>query len=375
MHIRESLTDTQQVEFLLDQSPDFAKFRDMPLSTYQRAIVFCDVNLRHSWWPRIEALLSPQLPLAHVEFLQPSEQTKDLHTYVQLVDLLARHRCTRHDVIIVIGGGTVLDAVAFLASTYMRGVPFVMIPTTLIGQADASTAGKTCINTEYAKNLLGTLYLPRYVYNNVTVLHTNPPYEMRQGFSEIFKYAMLGSTQLLALLLRYHTQPTDALLCEILQETIAVRLRIRRQHPLASNFGHTFGHALEKYSEYQVNHGDAIAVGMVMALEFSAERGVLPQATAMQIIGWMQDLGLNCGVEQGIDPDRLLTIMQTDKKSSSTDFHLVLIQDIAMPVRVDQQPFYPVPSADVMPFLRRFLQDARYARAGHWKWLKTHGAI
>ncbi len=138
---RESIQETQTATFVLDDSPEFAELRRLDLSSYQKAIVFCDRVLATGWWPRLAKSLEGRIAIAHVEFLEASEETKSLGSYVQLAEQLGRLRCSRDDLIIVVGGGTILDVIAYLASTYMRGIPLMMIPTTLIGQAYASTAG------------------------------------------------------------------------------------------------------------------------------------------------------------------------------------------------------------------------------------------
>lgn len=369
--IQETLEDTQHVEFVLDVSPQFDGLQAVPFSPYRRAIVFCDTALRDLWWPPIEAILSARIELVAVDFLEACEATKSIQNYVTLVERLGALQCTRSDVIVAVGGGCVLDAVSYLASTYMRGVPLVMIPTTLIGQSDASTAGKTCINTRYAKNQLGTLYLPRHVYNNVQVLKTTPAYEMRQGFSEIFKYGLLGSARLLDQILAYHQEPDDTLMLDILAETIAVRIATRRRDPLASNLGHTFGHALEKLSDFAVNHGDAIAVGIVLALEFGTREALCSTRFRDETVARMKRLGLNTSVAPGIDVDAMVDLMLNDKKSSGNSIGLILLRDLETPVQVNGRPFYDVAPDTMREFLNDVLNDPRYVQADQWQRLRA----
>ncbi len=366
MLIKDSITETQDVNFILDSSKDFDLLDDIDLTGYEKAIVICDDSLKDDWWPKLEKKL--KVEIKHVEFMEAVEASKDVGSYAKLVDVLSDNGCSRDDLIIGVGGGIVLDVVSFLASTYMRGIDLMMIPTTLIGQADASTAGKTCLNTKAAKNLLGTLYLPKFVYNNVTLLSTNSDYHMRQGFSEIFKYALLGSNELLELLLDYNKDPDDSTMLKILEETIKVRLFTRKKHPLASNFGHTFGHAFEKYSDFAVNHGDAIAVGMLMALDFSVEKGLIDARLRDKVCDMMQELGLNTKVESGMDVDKIVELMLKDKKSSGSEIRLVLIEDIAKPYEKDGNRFYPVEPEVMKEFLTKALVS--YSEQGWWKKLK-----
>ncbi len=369
--IRETLDEQQRVDFILDASPELDDLQTIDVSQYRRAIVFCDAHLRELWWPQIEAILTPRVPLAAVDFLDACEATKSIDKYVELVDRLGDLNCTRSDVIIAVGGGCVLDAVAYLASTYMRGIPLVMIPTTLIGQADASTAGKTCINTRHAKNQLGTLYLPRYVYNNVQLLKTTSAYELRQGFSEVFKYGLLGSRTLLEHMRTYHQTPSDHLLLDILAETISVRITTRRRDPLASNLGHTFGHAFEKLSQFAVNHGDAIAAGIAFALEFAAEEGLTSHAFKAQTIATMEQLELNTKVTTDIDVDAMVQLMLHDKKSTGDMIGLILLRDVEQPVQQAGRPFYEVTADRMRRFLQGMLADPRYVQPDQWRLLRA----
>ena len=368
--INESITETQQVQFIIDKSHSLEKLKDVDLSKFQKAIIFCDSKIEDTWWQKIEKILHKKINFSQVFFIEASEQTKSVKNYIKLVSDLEKNRCSRDDIIIAIGGGTILDAISYLASTYMRGISLFMIPTTLIGQADASTAGKTCINTQYAKNVLGTLFLPKVVYNNVSILNTVIDYEMRQGFSEIFKYGLLGSQYLLDLLIDYNKSHTSNLMMEILKETIRVRIDVRKKDPLASNLGHTFGHALEKVTNYSVNHGDAISVGTVMALEFAASKNIVNNKFKNETINLMNSLGLNTKISSDIEIDKLTKTMLTDKKSSNTHIRLVLIEKTAKPYKIDGDYYYPVLPKEMEKFLQLFMQNENYINENHWEVLK-----
>tara|TARA_B100000035_G_C21033006_1_gene569375 strand:- start:2116 stop:3252 length:1137 start_codon:yes stop_codon:yes gene_type:complete len=371
--INESITATQKVQFIIDSSNDLEGLNRINFTSYDSGIIFCDKHLQDSWYPEILKKLAPFLKIKNVNFLDASEETKGIESYVTLVNFLGNEKCTKNDVIIAIGGGTILDVVSFLSSVFMRGIPLIMIPTTIIGQADASTAGKTCINTSYAKNILGTLYLPEFVYNNVQILKTNTQYENRQGFSEIFKYGLLGSTDLINLQIEYINKQSDNLMMKILSETIKVRMKIRKKDPLASNLGHTFGHAIEKITNYEVNHGDAISVGIVMALEFSYLEGIIEKRIKNKIIEMMETLRLNTKVSDNIDPGLLTKIMLTDKKSTNSHIRLVLINEIGKPYVNDESYFYPVKPEKMEIFLLRFFDKSKYVAKNHWNTLRLNG--
>ena len=150
----------------------------------------------------------------------------------------------------------------------------------MAGERDA---GKTCINGPNTKNLLGTFYFPEFVYNNTNFLNSLPERELRQGWSEIFKYALLDSEKLIDLIKQYFDLLENNILISIIEETIRIRLKIREIDPLASNLGHTFGHAFEKISNYRISHGDAISVGMLLAIMFGAMSFALYQSGRRRI--------------------------------------------------------------------------------------------
>ena len=369
--INESITETQHVQFVIDKSNSLDKLKDIDISQFQKAIIFCDSKIKSNWWVKIEEILQKRIDISKVFFIEASEETKSAKNYIKLVSDLEKNKCSRDDIIIAIGGGTILDAISYLSSTYMRGISLFMIPTTLIGQADASTAGKTCINTKYAKNVLGTLFLPKFVYNNVTILNTVSEYELRQGFSEIFKYGLLGSQYLIDLLIDYKKTPSDNLMMKILKETIRVRIDVRKKDPLASNLGHTFGHALEKVTKYAVNHGDAISVGTVMALEFAANKNIVNNKYKNDTINLMSKLGLNTKISNDIEIDELARTMLTDKKSSNTHIRLVLIEKTAKPYKIDGSYYYPVLPSEMEKFLQLFTKNENHINENHWNELKN----
>jgi len=252
----------------------------------------------------------------------------------------------------------------------MRGIDLFLVPTTLMGQADATTAGKTCINSKFTKNIIGTYYLPKFVYSNIHYLKDLPSFEFRQGISEIFKYGLLGSRKLIKLLEKYVAKYNSNLLINILTETIKVRLSLRKKNGLISNLGHTFGHALEKSSNYKVAHGDAISVGILLALRFSLEKKIINFKFYNKIENLMRRLNLNIKIDQKFNIDRVLRTMENDKKSRYNLIGLVLIKDISKIISSSSKPFYYVKRHEMKTFLERNLEN--FSRKDHWKKLKKN---
>ena len=370
MHqINDSITETQEVSFVLDSSSRFSDLNKIDLSSYSRGIILCDESVSLNWLPKLKHIISNQLDIEHVELIKAVESSKNLNSFLNLIEILESKKCSTRDLIIAIGGGVVLDVSSFLASTYMRGVPLMMIPSTLIGQADASTAGKTCLNSMRSKNLMGSYYLPKIVYNNIEILSTTSPHSMRQGISEIFKYGLLGSKKLINLLEKYSTNKDKSFLIDIIEETIKVRLTIRKQHPLASNLGHTFGHAIEKCTNYAVSHGDAISVGTVMALEFGNRIGITTNQVKSNIIEKMQLLGLNVYIDSSLNVFELTDIMMRDKKSFQNQIGLVLLKEIEKPYFDKGNPFYYVKPDEINEFFNIFINKSNFTKENHWNYL------
>ena len=268
--LKKKLQYNQNTIFYIDKSID-SKPLNINLKQYDRAIIFCDKNLKKFFF-KFKKKINENVVCLQPFYLEPNESNKSLKNLPIIINYLEKIKCSKSDLIIAIGGGTITDVISFVSSIYMRGVDLFLVPTTLMGQADATTAGKTCINTGYTKNLIGTYYLPKFVYSNINYIKNLNIFQLRQGMSEIFKYGLLGSKKLIKLLEKYSDTHDLSLMEDILLNTIKVRMSLRKKNGLISNLGHTFGHAFEKTSNFQVAHGDAISVGILLALKFSLEK-------------------------------------------------------------------------------------------------------
>ena len=359
-----SFRSRDDIEFLLDDDPQLSWLGQFDGSHYDRLFIFIDMNVRKQWGQTIRDHLRCHGKRIYWYSVKPQESSKSLDAYPGAISFLEKNNCGRFDLVLAIGGGIVMDLVGFVSSTYMRGLPFYAVPTTLIGQMDATTAGKTCLNTSCSKNVLGTFYYPSIVYNNISFLKTNSSYYLRQGYSEVFKYGLLASAPLIEMLRAYRVTPVDSLLLEILRLSIETRVAIRKRDPLASNLGHTFGHAIEKLSGFQILHGDAISAGTVLALNFAQEEGLISDEKVREIVLVMKELGLNVWLDRELDPKQLVKLMLRDKKSSSVELHLVLIKGVAKPFRSGKSCFYDVAPRRVEHFLARFIKAYPFMRSG-----------
>ena len=206
--------------------------------------------------------------------IPPGEASKSSDNYIKLQSWLAANALTGTDVIIALGGGVVGDLAGFVAATYLRGIPYLQIPTTLLAMVDSSVGGKTAIDLPAGKNLVGAFYQPTLVLCDIDLLDTLAVDILQDGYSEVIKYGMLGNPELLADLAENHD----------IAEIIAVCVRMKRDIVLVDefdkgvrkllNFGHTVGHAIEQVSGYQISHGKAVAIGMAMDTRAAVQLGL-----------------------------------------------------------------------------------------------------
>ncbi|TAK72720.1 MAG: 3-dehydroquinate synthase [Betaproteobacteria bacterium] len=277
--------------------------------------------------------------------LEDGERYKDWTTLNRIYDALLERRCDRKTTLIALGGGVVGDLAGFAAATFMRGIPFIQVPTTLLAQVDSSIGGKTGINHPLGKNMIGAFYQPRLVLADTAVLDTLPPRELSAGMAEVIKHGLIRDGAFFAWLEQNMEKllacDRDALAhavhrcCEIKAAVVAEDERETGVRALL-NFGHTFGHAIESGLGYgNWLHGEAVAAGMVMAADLSRRTGLIAEADVERIIALLKRARLPTAPPD-IAPERLLELMRVDKKAERGKLHFVLLDAIgAASVRAD----------------------------------------
>lgn len=285
------------------------------------------------------ATLKAPLTAAGIEtldvILPDGEEYKDWPTLNRIFDALLANRCERSTTLIALGGGVIGDITGFAAACYQRGVPFIQAPTTLLAQVDSSVGGKTAINHPLGKNMIGAFHQPKLVLADTDTLATLPLREFRSGLAEVIKYGLIRDAAFLAwleanadaLLAREPQALAEAIVrsCRNKAEVVAADERESGERALL-NLGHTFGHAIETGCGYGVwLHGEAIAVGTLMAAELSQRLGWIDAATVERI----EALFLRCGLPvQGpaLGVERYLELMAHDKKVQDGKLRLVLLR-------------------------------------------------
>jgi len=269
--------------------------------------------------------------------LEDGERYKDWATLNLIYDALLERHCDRKTTLIALGGGVVGDLAGFAAATYMRGIPFIQIPTTLLAQVDSSIGGKTGINHPLGKNMIGAFYQPRLVLADTTVLASLPPRELSAGLAEVIKHGLIRDDGFVAWL----EQNVEKLLacdaqalahavrrcCEIKAAVVAEDERETGVRALL-NFGHTFGHAIESGLGYgKWLHGEAVAAGMVMAADLSRRMGFIAQTDLDRVVALLKRARLPTAPPD-IAPARMLELMALDKKTEGGKLRFVLLDRI-----------------------------------------------
>jgi 3-dehydroquinate synthase len=289
-----------------------------------------------------EALAAANIASADIR-LPPGEASKSFAAFEQVCDALLAAKIERGDLVVALGGGVVGDLAGFCAAAVRRGLDYVQVPTTLLAQVDSSVGGKTAINSRYGKNLVGAFHQPILVLADTAVLDTLPEREFRAGYAEVVKYGLLGDAGFFAWLeanagdvfrgtatAREHA---IAVSCRMKAEIVTRDERETGERALL-NLGHTFGHAFEAAAGFsgRLLHGEAVALGMMLAFEFSARLGYVAASEVHRVERHLADARLPCRpahVAGGVpDADTLMDLMGQDKKVRRGKLTFILVRDI-----------------------------------------------
>ncbi|HEY7491315.1 MAG TPA: 3-dehydroquinate synthase [Candidatus Tectomicrobia bacterium] len=265
------------------------------------------------------------------------ERSKSLSVASRLFTRLAHYGADRHSLICALGGGVIGDLSGFVAATYMRGVPFVQIPTSLLAMVDSSIGGKTGVDHRLGKNLIGAFYSPRAVFTDTALLQSLPEREYLCGLSEIVKAGVICDAELFAFIethIEAVRQRDAEVLNTLVERAIAVKVNVVQQDPTERglrailNFGHTIGQALETVTAYaQYSHGEAVAIGMALVALLSERLGCCKAEARARLHALLEALHLPM-TYTNVQPQHLLTAMTHDKKSLNGVVRFVLMEDI-----------------------------------------------
>ena len=323
------------------------------------AFVISDENVFRLYGERVLASLANAGFRTGTFVFEPGEQSKNIETYGKIVEKMAREKLTRSDVVIALGGGVTGDISGFAAATFLRGIKYVQVPTTLLAAVDSSVGGKTAIDLNAGKNLLGAFWQPAAVFCDTDTFSTLPEAEYLNGCAEIIKYGMLGSEELFesvaALPVSLHYDAVVAK-CVDMKREIVENDEFDRGGRMVLNLGHTVGHAIENKSGYRVHHGMAVAAGMCVITRAAENLAFAEKGTAERLLRVIRDYGLPDGTSApagfpeeelaGFSAESLFEAAMNDKKASGSKLTL------AVPKRVGECALLTIEKSEFIDWLR-----------------------
>lgn len=322
----------------------------------RRVLVLCQPSTAVHWLRDLmTALPSDDFQVTTLE-VPDGEACKTTDWLIRVWEHLQERRFERKDTIVALGGGSVTDLAGFAASTYLRGLNLILVPTSLLAQVDAAIGGKTGINLSAGKNLAGTFFFPRAVVCDSEILSTLPKEQIRSGMGEIFKYALIEETiaknteyergprslwDLLESIGGSEIEADDPVMSGVITSCIKMKLFVVGRDPHESNLrrclnlGHTLGHALEKVGEYKLSHGEAVSIGLVADTKLSVEQKRIGKDALKRLQSVLEKAGLPTKVPSAFRQDDLIEAMYHDKKRVKDKILLVLPHQTLGAVEMD----------------------------------------
>lgn len=323
---------------------------------YSSVFIITDSQVATRYLNDVESSFSPDYKV-FTAIVPAGEESKSQQRYFELISDAVRFGLDRHSLIVALGGGVVGDLAGFVAATYMRGVDYIQVPTTILAH-DSSVGGKVAINHPEGKNLIGSFYPPEGVFYDVDTLYTLPEKEIRSGYAEVIKHALIWDEEMLTQLLAQNQlfEFSNDLLSEHLFKGISIKARIVEQDERETgmrqylNFGHTLAHALEAELGYgKITHGEAVAIGMLFAMQVSME--VLSASLPYdQLYRWLAKYGYPLTIPV-LEVDAVLNRMKKDKKSKNNSIQMVLLEKVSTPIVV------PMDEDKLRKLLKKFLRE------------------
>ncbi len=311
------------------------------ISKVSKVAIISDTNVWPLYGPNVQAsLIRAGFDVCSYVF-PAGEASKNGETYLKILDYLAQQHITRTDLLVALGGGVVGDMAGFAAATYLRGISYIQIPTSLLAMVDSSVGGKTAIDLPSGKNLAGAFYQPSLVLCDIDALNTLPGEFFRDGCAEVIKYGVLFDCTLFKHLyesgLDFHRETVVSRCIELKRDVVALD-EFDRGLRQKLNLGHTIGHGVEANSKFTVSHGQAVAIGMAIVSKAGCAKGICEQNTYKEIISILEKFGLPVGTADSADA--LYCCALSDKKRAGGTVNLVIPKAIGnciiCPTPIDQ---------------------------------------
>lgn len=306
----------------------------------RRAAIIADSNTASLYGEEIKKILDGNCKKVILYSFPAGEEHKTLDTVKDIYKTLIEEKYDRKDLLIALGGGVVGDITGYAAATYLRGVDFIQLPTTLLSQVDSSIGGKTGVDFDGYKNMVGAFYMPKLVYMNISVLNTLSERQFFSGFAEVMKHGLIKDTSFYEWLLdnMYEIQDRDPqVLEEMVMRSCNIKKLVVEKDPkelgdrALLNFGHTIGHAIEKAKNFEMLHGECVALGAVAAAFISWKHNWLSMDEYYEIRDMFVPFNLPISIDD-INPEEILTLTKSDKKMSAGQIKFVLLKKIGKAV-------------------------------------------
>ncbi len=308
------------------------KLSQMNLGT--DAIIITNSCIRRLYAKELQKALNTLKICTHIFNVPDSEKSKSISEYVKIISKISSVDTKKRLFLVALGGGVVGDLSGFMAATYKRGIPYIQIPTTLLAQVDSAIGGKTALDLPSGKNLVGAFCQPKLVYSNIKLIKSLPPRQIRCGLAEVVKYGIIVDAKLFRYIERNHKKIlglNNSSLEYIIKACSRIKAKIvendeRETTGLRTilNFGHTIGHALETAAGYNnLNHGEAVSIGMVCAADIAHSMGILPEAELLRIIELLNTLELPTKAKK-VNLKKVLNAFYRDKKFINGRIRMVL---------------------------------------------------
>lgn len=306
----------------------------------RRLCVITDSKVKNLYAEELMELLEGKCKKAVLFSFPAGEENKTLDTVRDIYTFLIQEKFDRKDLLIALGGGVTGDITGYAAATYLRGVDFVQIPTTLIAQSDSSIGGKTGVDFDGYKNMVGAFYMPKLVYMNVSTLKTLDDRQFFSGFAEVMKHGLIKDGRFYEWLLENMYEICDrepTVLLEMVQKSSLIKKLVVEKDPTEKgerallNFGHTIGHAIEKYKNFTLTHGECVALGAVAAAFISWKHEWLSMEEYYEIRDMFVPFNLPISIED-IEPEKILELTKSDKKMEGDAIKFVLLKKVGKAV-------------------------------------------
>ncbi len=300
--------------------------------------VITDSTVEGIYGKEIRALLEPICKKLSWFAFPAGEEHKTLTTVSDIYRYLIEEKMTRKDMLIALGGGVVGDITGFAAASYLRGIDFVQVPTTLLSQVDSSIGGKTGVDFEQYKNMVGAFYMPRLVYTNISALKTLGERQFASGFAEVMKHGLIKDRKYYAWLLDHIYEIGDReenVLTEMVYRSCLIKKNVVEKDPMEQgerallNFGHTIGHGIEKASHFKLLHGECVALGCIAAANISWKHGMIGKDEYLEIRDMFVPFHLPIALRDiSFSPEEVVENTKSDKKNASGKLRFILLQKL-----------------------------------------------